>query len=343
MFKRALGLNRALFATFQSFKALSSTTSKSNPRVLITGGSGQLGTELAENLRQKYGRDNIILSDIRKPQNEESLQKGPFMIADVVDFNHLESVIQEERIDWLVHFSALLSAIGERDVDLAIKVNIHGFHNVIKLAQKHGLRIFCPSTIGAFGPTTPRTNTPDLTIQRPNTIYGVSKVHMELLGEYYHEKYGVDFRSARFPGVLSARTRPGGGTTDYAVDIFHEAIKHGRYNCFLKPDTRLPMIYIDDCIRGTVEMLEAPAEKLKMRTYNMAAVSFTPLELVKELKKHVPHLEVEYVPDERQAIADSWPVSLDDSNARKDWGWSHHYDLVKMTQTMYEILSESTV
>ncbi|XP_065843081.1 L-threonine 3-dehydrogenase, mitochondrial-like isoform X2 [Oscarella lobularis] len=276
------------------------------PRILITGGLGQLGTELAQCLRSKYGNDNVILSDNKEAESGTS-GSGPFIRCDVTDFDYLDGVVKNEGIDWLVHFATLLSAIGEKKVDEAIRVNIGGFHNVLNLTRKYNLRLFCPSTIGAFGPSTPRIDTPDLTIQRPNTIYGVSKVHVELLGEYYHQhpEYQVDFRCARFPGILSGNTLPGGGTTDYAVHIFYEAIKRGRYTCYLRPDTRLPMMYIDDCIRGTVEMLHAPSDQLKMRTYNMAAFSFTPDQLVKELQKYVPHLKVDYVIDPVRQKIDS--------------------------------------
>ncbi|KAK2574269.1 L-threonine 3-dehydrogenase [Acropora cervicornis] len=275
--------------------------------------------------------------------------------------------------------SAILSAVGEQNVSQALQVNVEGVHNILELCRRNNLRLFCPSTIGAFGPETPSNPTPDLTIQRPKTIYGVAKVHMELLGEYYHHKFGLDFRSARFPGVISADTAPGGGTTDYAVHIFHEALRTGKYKCYLRKDTRMPMIYLPDCLRATVELLEAPADCLSLRTYNISAISFTPEELVAALCNFIPRLEMEYEPDERQAIvqammaylvrqgnapgalfmppdvlgiclrileashgpslADSWPQVLEDSNARKDWGWAHEYDLHAMTLAMLEALA----
>ncbi|XP_077991323.1 L-threonine 3-dehydrogenase, mitochondrial-like [Glandiceps talaboti] len=307
-----------------------------NPRVLITGGLGQLGQGLAKVLRKKYGKDNIILSDIIKAP-KHILDSGPYMFADILDAKNLQQIVVNQQIDWVIHFSALLSAIGEMDVPLAIKVNIEGVHNILELAKQYQLRVFVPSTIGAFGPDSPRNPTPDVTIQRPRTIYGVSKVHGELLGEYYYYKFGVDFRSLRFPGVISADTLPGGGTTDYAVQIFYDALESGKHSCYLRPDTRLPMMYIDDCLRGLVEMMEAPQHQLKLRTYNLAAMSFTPEELAEEIRKYTPHLEVQYSPDGRQDIADSWPQVFDDAGARNDWGWDHEYDLAKMVKLMFDL------
>merc|ERR1719341_791386 len=307
------------------------------PRVLITGGLGQLGTGLARELRAMHGADSVVLSDIVRP-DDELLQKGPFLFADVLDFKCLQEIVVTYRIDWLVHFSALLSAIGEQNVPLAIRVNIEGLHNIMELSKQYNLRVFVPSTIGAFGPTSPRNPTPNLTIQRPQTIYGVSKVHAELLGEYYHHRFGLDFRCLRFPGVISSDTQPGGGTTDYAVQIFHDAMAGNHFECYLKPDTRLPMIYIDDALRSLTEMLESPAEKLKRRTYNVTAMSFTPSEIVEAVRKHVPDLKATYNVDERQAIAETWPEVFDDSEARKDWGWAHDYDLSDLCNIMFDNL-----
>ncbi|XP_071807187.1 L-threonine 3-dehydrogenase, mitochondrial-like [Asterias amurensis] len=330
---------RCLSTTLPHWQEFGGSSTLDNPRVLITGALGQLGQGLAKVLRNKYGRDNVIMSDIIKAP-KHILQSGPYYFADVLDFKNLQQLIVTERIDWLVHFSALLSAVGEQDVPLAIKVNIQGLHNVMELAKMYQLRIFCPSTIGAFGPESPRNPTPDLTIQRPRTIYGVSKVHAELLGEYYHHRFDVDFRSLRLPGVISGDTTPGGGTTDYAVSIFDEALSSGAYKCYLKPDTILPMIYIEDCLRGIVEMLEVSPKKLKLRTYNIAAMSFTPEELAAEIRKFVPGLEVVYEHDARQAIADSWPQRFDDSGARNDWGWTHHYDLNALVRIMLEVVGQ---
>lgn len=311
------------------------------PRVLITGGLGQLGSGLAKQLRSRYGQESVILSDIKMPTSQ-ILEQGPYVYADVLDAKHLHSIVVNHKIDWLVHFSALLSAVGEFNVPLALEVNVRGFQNIIEVCKVHNLRLFCPSTIGAFGPTTPRNPCPDVTVQRPRTIYGVSKVHVELLGEYFYHKYGVDFRSLRFPGVLSADTPPGGGTTDYAVHIFHDVMRTGKYECFLRADSRLPMIYLPDCIRATIESLEAPPESFKTRTYNLQAISFTPSELVEEMRKYFPDMEVTYKPDERQAIADTWPEVLDDTNARRDWGWKHEYNLERIVQDMVQKLRKAS-
>ncbi|KAM3851455.1 L-threonine 3-dehydrogenase, mitochondrial-like isoform 1-T2 [Vipera latastei] len=310
-----------------------------HPRVLITGGLGQLGVGLAKLLRKRFGKNNVILSDIRKPP-DSVFYSGPFIYSDILDYKNLREIVVNNRITWLFHYSALLSAVGEANVPLARSVNITGLHNILDIAAEHGLRLFVPSTIGAFGPTSPRNPTPDLCIQRPRTIYGVSKVHAELMGEYYHYRYGLDFRCLRYPGIISADSQPGGGTTDYAVQIFHDALKTGKFQCNLKPDTRLPMMYIDDCLRASLEIMEAPAEQLSMRTYNINAMSFSPEELVQEVLKHIPELEVAYNVDPvRQAIADSWPMVFDDNNARQDWGWKHDYDLPDLVTTMFNFLS----
>jgi len=303
------------------------------PRVLITGGLGQLGTGLAKLLRQKYGRDNIILSDIIRP-SKVILDDGPFIFADILDFKNLQEIVVTYRIDWLVHFSALLSAVGENNVPLAIRVNIEGLHNVMELSKQYHLKLFVPSTIGAFGPESPRNPTPNLTIQRPKTIYGVSKVHAELLGEYYHKRFNLDFRSLRFPGIISYDSNPGGGTTDYAVQMFHDALTSGKHTCYLEPDTRLPMMYIDDCLKSLHDMMAAPPSSLSTRVYNVAAMSFTPNELFNAVRKFVPNLEIEYKIDGRQTIAGSWPQVFDDSEARKDWGWSHHFGIDELCDVM---------
>ncbi|GJJ71401.1 threonine 3-dehydrogenase [Entomortierella parvispora] len=323
---------------YNSTSAAKSTTQTRHPRVLVTGSLGQLGSGLVKELRSMYGNENVVASDIRKAP-EEFMASGPFVYADVMNYGMLERIVVDWRIDWVVHYSALLSAVAEKNMALALSVNIAGFQNMLELAKVHRLRIYSPSTIGAFGPSTPKDNTPDLTIMRPNTIYGITKLHNELMGEYYREKFGVDFRSARYPGILSADTPPGGGTTDYAVDIFHHAVRHGHYDCFLSKDTRLPMMYLSDCIRGTVEHLTYPTP-LPQCVYNLAAVSFTPAELAKEIQKHLPHFTISYPdpahPDFRQAIADSWPASLDDSMARRDFGWKEEYGLEKMVKLMLD-------
>lgn len=261
-----------------------------------------MGPGLTDLFSSRYGKENVILSDIVKP-NKKLLDKDcKFVYADVLDLKNLQQIIVNNHIDWIVHFSALLSAVGENNVPLALSVNINGMQNVLELARQFRLKVFIPSTIGAFGPESPRNPTPDLTIQRPKTIYGVSKVYAELLGEYYAHKYGIDFRCLRFPGIISADTNPGGGTTDYAVKIFHDALQTGKFNCYLKPDTRLPMMYIEDCLNSVLQFMEFPSEKLTQRTYNITAMSFTPQELYAEIKKHIPNLEISYNIDSRQAI-----------------------------------------
>lgn len=330
-------ISKRFRSTASTYPQVATNERSRPPRVLITGSLGQLGTGLAKLLRKRYGAENVIMSDIiRAP--EEVLDEGPYIYADILDFKNLQEIVVNLRIDWLIHFSALLSAIGEDNVPLAMRVNIEGMHNVMELSKQYRLKIFVPSTIGAFGPDSPRNPTPDLCVQRPRTIYGVSKVHAELLGEYYHHRFGLDFRCLRFPGVISSDSAPGGGTTDYAVQIFHDAVQYGRYECYLKPSTLLPMIYIDDCLRSLIEIMESPQENLRLRTYNVAAISFTPSELVAAIKKYIPHLEVAYKPDYRQSIADSWPQMFEDSNARKDWGWKHEYDLDRLCEVMIKSL-----
>merc|ERR1719228_508467 len=320
-----LSLNKAV-------TRMSSTAAKP-PRVLITGGLGQLGTGLARELRAMHGADSVVLSDIVRPEEGE-LEKGPFMFADVLDFKCLQEIVVNHRIDWLVHFSALLSAVGEHNVPLAVRVNIEGLHNVIELSKQYKLKLFVPSTIGAFGPESPRDPTPNLCIQRPKTIYGVSKVHAELMGEYYHKRFNLDFRSLRFPGIISYDSHPGGGTTDYAVQIFHDAFTSGVHKCYLKHDTRLPMMYLDDCLRAAVEYMTAPGEDLSCRVYNVHAMSFTPEEIYNEVKKWVPELRIEYHVDSRQDIADTWPMVFDDSLAREEWGWQHSIGLEQLVDIM---------
>lgn len=253
---------------------------------------------------------------------------------DVTDKNNVTRLVAENGITWIIHLGALLSAIGEKMPQKALEVNVHGSENVIEVARQYKCRLYIPSTIGAFGPSTPKEMTPDETIMRPTTMYGVSKVHLELLGEYYHHTQGLDFRSCRYPGIISNKALPGGGTTDYAIDIFYEAIKHHHYTCFLGPDTPLPMMYMPDCLRGTLELIEADRSKLTQCVYNIAAMTFTPAQLAENIKKYMPDFTIDYKPDSRQAIADSWPYSLDDSHARKDWGWKEEYDMDALTRDM---------
>jgi len=304
-------------------------------RIVITGGLGQLGLALASKLRGIYGRDNVLLTDIRKP-NTEALESGPFCYADVLDYQSMKQLMVNHGADWLIHLSALLSFVGEQNVPLAIKVNIDGFHNALNVSNELGLRLFCPSTIGAFGEDSPKNPTPDICIQRPRTIYGVSKVHMELMGEYYNHKTGLDFRCLRYPGIISADSQPGGGTTDYAVEIFHSALANELFTCGLRPDSRLPMMHIDDCIDTTVKFLMAPSSLLKQRTYNIGACNFTPEEIYAEILKHYPDFKMKYdVNPLLQSIADTWPDVFEDKNARLDWGMTHKYDLPKLVEDMF--------
>lgn len=329
--------SQSAFATPASSQYAWEPVRDNKPKVLITGSLGQLGTGLARLMRKQYGQQNIVMSDILKAP-KSIIEAGPYIYADIMDFKNLQEIIVTMQIDWIVHFSALLSAVGETNIPLAMRVNIEGMHNVLELAKQYRLKLFVPSTIGAFGPTSPRNPTPDLTIQRPQTIYGVSKVHAELMGEYYQHKFGVDFRCLRFPGIISAETSPGGGTTDYAVQIFHDALTTKHHECFLKPDTRLPMMWIDDCIRSVVTYMETPADKLKLRTYNVHAMSFTPEELYNAIKKKVPDMTISYKPDARQKIADTWPQVFDDTGARQDWGWKPDYDLDGLVDNMLNYL-----
>ena len=308
-------------------------------KILITGSLGQIGNELAEKLRVKYGKENVIGTDIRKP-TDESRQQGPFVYLDVLDQSSLKRLVVDYDVNWIIHNASLLSAAGEKTPHLALNVNIRGFENVIEAARIYDLRIIAPSSIAAFGPSSPKKNTPDLTIMRPNTIYGLSKVYLELLGEYYHKKWGVDFRSIRYPGIISSKAPPGGGTTDYAVNIFYDALEKKSYNCFLAPETVLPMMYIPDCLKATLQLLEISSEKLRQRTFNLAAISFNPAELASSITKFIPEFTIQYKPDFRQSIADSWPSSIDDSEARKQWGWKHDYDLQSVTLDMLKNLSK---
>jgi len=303
-------------------------------KILVTGASGQIGSELVVALRARHGKDNVVASDLRRcPSLEEG---GPFVELDVLDKKAMAEAIERFGADTVVHLAAILSAVGEKNPELAWNVNINGMVNVLDLARDMKLReVFVPSSIAAFGPGTPLDNTPNDTVLRPTTMYGVTKVAGELVCNYYAQKFGVDVRGVRYPGIISAETPPGGGTTDFAVAIFYEAVKTGKYTCFVKEETRLPMMYMPDCIKATLDLMDAPREKLVHHSdFNVGAMSFTAGELAAEIKKHIPQLEVVYAPDFRQAIADSWPRSVDDSAARKEWGWKPKYDLATMTVDM---------
>lgn len=315
-------------------------TGKSMGKILVTGASGQIGSELTPRLRSLYGKENVVASDIREP-SPSLFEAGPYEILDVTKKGLLKDLIKNYNIDTIFHLAALLSATGEQNPQLAWSVNISGLYNVLELSREFELtRVFHPSSIAAFGPETPRDMTPQMTILRPKTIYGVTKVTGELLGEYYFYKYGVDIRGIRFPGVISNVALPGGGTTDYAVEIFYHAIKHGHYDCFVKENTVLPMIYMPDCLKSAINLMEAPLENLKHHTdYNIAGMSFSAGDLASEIIKHLPKFTISYKPDYRQAIADTWPKTIDDKFAREEWNWEPDFDLSLMTEDMLQKLS----
>jgi nucleoside-diphosphate-sugar epimerase len=310
-------------------------------RILIIGSSGQIGTELVMELRNMYGNDNVIASDIR-PSAEIVMESGPFETLDIMDEQLLRDIVKKYKVTQVYLLAALLSATAEQNIELGWSLNMRSHSHVLDLA-KDGLikKIFWPSSIAVFGPTTPKENTPQYTVMEPNTVYGITKQAGERWNEYYFNKFGVDVRSIRYPGLIGWKAAPGGGTTDYAVDIFHQAIQHGKYESFLSENTGLPMMYMPDAIKATIELMEAPAEQVKIRSsYNLAGISFTPKQIAAEVSKHIPNFEMTYNPDFRQAIADSWPSSINDSHAQKDWGWSLEYDLEKMTQDMMKNLKE---
>lgn len=311
-------------------------------KILVTGSVGQIGSELTMALREKYGNDNVIATG-RKTKPSDLLSKsGPFEFIDISNKKTVEEVVDKYDIDTIYNMAAILSAVGEEKPLLCWNVNINGMYNILEIArEKEMTRVFVPSSIAAFGPETPRDNTPQETILKPKTMYGVTKVAGELLGDYYFKRFGLDVRGLRYPGIISSETLPGGGTTDYAVEIFYEAIKHKKYTCFVKKETILPMMYMPDCIKGTIDLMEADISKLKHHCdFNMASMSFSAGELANEIKKHIPDFKCEYKPDFRQQIAESWPRSIDDSAARKEWGWKPSYTLSSMTKDMIEKLGK---
>ena len=317
-------------------------TKKTTKKILITGSAGQIGSELTMELRKRYGNDNVIATGRKTKPSEKLINSGPFEYIDITKSDTVENVIKEYDIDTIYNMAAILSAVGEEKPQLCWNVNINGLYNIFELAMKYDMtRVFVPSSIAVFGPETPRVNTPQDTILRPTTMYGVTKVAGELLGNYYVKRFNLDIRGIRYPGIISSETLPGGGTTDYAVEIFYEAIKHKKYSCFVKEETTLPMMYMPDCIKGTIDLMEADFSKLKHHCdFNHAAMSFSAGELTREIQKHIPEFECTYKPDFRQAIADSWPQSIDDSAARKEWGWKPAYDLSSMTKDMLETLTK---
>ena len=307
--------------------------------ILIIGACGQIGTELTLALREKYGNDHVIASDIREG-NDELMQSGPFEILDATNYDNLEEVIAYYDISEIYLMAAMLSATAEKFPMRAWNLNMNTLFNVLNLAKEKKIdKIFWPSSIAVFGPNTPKENTPQNTIMEPSTVYGISKQSGERWCEYYFNKFHVDVRSIRYPGLISWKTMPGGGTTDYAVEIYHKALSESSYMCFLKEDTKLPMMFMDDAIRATLQIMEAPESKIKERSsYNLAAMSFTPKEMAENIKAVIPEFKIGYEPDFRQAIADSWPSSIDDSKAQKDWKWKAEFDLQKTTETMLENL-----
>lgn len=315
-------------------------TTNTNQKILVIGAVGQIGSELVPALRKKYGGANVIAAGHKTKPPEEMLKAGPFEFVDASSKEELKKLITKYSITTVYHLASLLSAAGEKNPELAWHVNMNGLKTVLDLAVEMKLKVFWPSSIAAFGPDTPRANTPNDTILRPTTMYGVTKVAGELLCEYYAKKYGLDVRSIRYPGIISSETLPGGGTTDYAVEIFYEAIKNKKYKCFLKKESTLPMMYMPDCIKATIDLMDADSAKLKHKCFNLAAISFSPEQIAAEIKKHIPEFSCTYEPDFRQAIADSWPMSIDDSTARKEWGWKHEYDLAKMTKDMLDRLGK---
>jgi len=311
-------------------------------KILVTGAVGQIGSELTMALREKYGNDNVIACGRKTKPSEKLLKSGPFEFIDITKKDTILKVVKEYNIDTIYNMAAILSAVGEERPLLCWDVNINGLYNIIEIAHEYNMtRVFVPSSIAVFGPETPKVNTPQETILKPKTMYGVTKVAGELLGDYYFKKFGIDIRGIRYPGIISSETMPGGGTTDYAVEIFYEAIKNKKYTCFLKKDTILPMMYMPDCIKATIDLMETDISKLKHHCdFNIASMSFSAEELVNEIKKHIPEFICSYKPDFRQEIADSWPQSIDDSIARKEWNWKPSYNLSSMTEEMLDILGK---
>lgn len=306
------------------------------PKILVIGACGQVGTELVENLAELFGPENVIASDIR----EETNFQVKYLKLDVMDRESLKNVVLENKITEVYHLAALLSATAEKNPEFGWKLNMDGLFSILDLAKDgHLKKVFWPSSIAVFGPTTPRQNTPQYTVIEPTTVYGISKFAGERWCQYYHDRYGVDVRSIRYPGLIGWKSLPGGGTTDYAVEIFHKALKEGKYTSFLSADTALPMMFMSDAIKATIDIMQAPSESIKIRSsYNISAMSFDPKQIAKEIRNHIPDFDISYDPDFRQDIANNWPASIDDSEARQDWGWSHDFDLKKLVVEMLKNL-----
>jgi nucleoside-diphosphate-sugar epimerase len=315
---------------------------KSMAKILVTGATGQIGSELTLELRKKYNRDNVVAAGHRRTPSEKLLESGPFEYVDTADKENVTKVVEKYGINTVYHLAAVLSAVGEEKPQFAWHVNMDGLYNVLEVAREYGIsKVFWPSSIAVFGLGAPRINTPQDAVLTPGTMYGVTKVAGELLCNYYFTRFGLDVRSVRYPGIISSETLPGGGTTDYAVEIFYEAIKRKRYTCFVREDTVLPMMYMPDCLKAAIDLMETDSSKVKHRTsYNVAAISFSAGELTAEIKKYIPDFKCEYKPDFRQKIADSWPMSIDDNSARTEWNWKPTYDLASMTKDMIEKLAK---
>tara|TARA_B110000259_G_scaffold176872_1_gene213437 strand:- start:294 stop:1232 length:939 start_codon:yes stop_codon:yes gene_type:complete len=305
---------------------------------MVIGANGQIGTDLVSGLAQRFGAENVIATDIREG-NHGDVQ---FESLDILDNETLEILIKKHNVGTVYLLAALLSATAEQKPMAAWKLNMDGLFNVLELAKAGTIeKIFWPSSIAVFGPTTPRDNTPQTTVMEPSTVYGISKLAGERWCEYYHNKYGIDVRSIRYPGLISYKAEPGGGTTDYAVDIYYKALQDGKYECYLEGDTYLPMMYMEDAIKATIDLMHVDEEKIKIRSsYNLAGISFSPVEISEEIKKYIPDFSISYTPDFRQVIANSWPKSINESQACKDWGWENSYDLESMTKAMLEGLKE---
>ena len=308
-------------------------------KILVIGASGQIGVELTLALRKMYGNANVVASDLRE-ENDLLKGTGPYVSMDVMNKEMLHVQVIRQGITQIYLLAAILSATGEKNPNLAWSLNMQSLLNVLDIAREENLhKVYWPSSIAVFGPTSPKQNCPQQTVIEPVTVYGISKFAGEFWCNYYNRRYGVDVRSLRYPGLISYKSAPGGGTTDYAIEIFHEALEEKKYECFLREDTYLPMMYMPDAIRATIELMEADASKISIRTsYNISGMSFSPKEIAAEIKKHIPEFSISYKPDYRQAIADSWPQSIDDTVARKDWGWKEEFDLERMTKDMFENL-----
>jgi len=307
--------------------------------ILVTGAAGQIGTDLTTTLREKFGNQNVVAMGHKTPMPKDIAEGGPCVMGDVTDIEGYRKIVVDYQIDTVYHLAAILSATGESKPQLCYDVNLNGLYNVLEVAKDNGQRLFCPSSIAVFGHGTPLENTPQETVLKPTTIYGITKVAGELLCDYYFHKYGVDVRGIRYPGLISWKTRPTGGTTDYAVEIYYEAVLNNKYECFVRADTKLPMMYMPDAIKGTLDLMDAPLENLKHHSdFNFAGMSFSAQELADCIATRMPDFECTFNPDSRQAIADSWPDSIDDSAANKEWDWRPSFDLERMSDDMLDNL-----